>query len=207
MQASAWHAACRHRPAENGELVMVIDEPAHVSLMPGAPAATCDLCTAESALASTMVVVQHARGGSVHMAACDWCVQTIRRLSAVTGGKAVFVVGGGVSVATSSVVGAGRGARRAAATRLPILVLELAEHVQDTAGLHYVVRIYGQVRTDGRWEGWLNFVGVGSAVAFQTGVETTQRTLDDLVFWAKGLEPTYLRGAFERAQRLTTIPG
>jgi hypothetical protein len=175
----------------------VTDEQASVSLIPTASTTSCEMCTDETSAASTTVVVQHPHGGSVQLAACDWCVLSIRRLAALTGGHASFAAT--VGLPPSGLPGVPRGPR---AVTEPELVLELLEHVQDTARTHYVVRIYGRERVDGVWEGWLVFVAVGAPVALRTGIETTQRSLADLAYWAGGLKSTYLKGAFKRAQRV-----
>ena len=160
----------------------------------------CEMCTAETGVANTTVVVQHPHGGGVQLAACDWCAASMRRLAAVTGGHAAFVIGAAAGVPPSGLPGAPRGSR---AVALPALILELVEHVVDAAGVHYVVCIFGDERADGIWEGWLAFVGIGAAAVLRTGIETTQSTRADLAYWASGLEPTYIRGAFQRARRLS----
>jgi hypothetical protein len=73
--------------------------------------------------------------------------------------------------------------------------------VTTADGTRYVVRVYGQPRTDGTWVGWLEFVAVGAARVLRTGTETTQPNRAALAYWASGLEPTYLEGAFARAGR------
>lgn len=178
----------------------VVNEQARVSLIPGSATTGCEMCTSETAVANTTMVVQHPHGGGVQLAACDWCVLSIRRLAAVTGGHAAFAVSSAAGIPPSGLPGVPRGPR---AITLPVLVMELAEHVVDTTGVHYVVRVYGDQRADGRWEGWLAFVGVGVPVSIRTGIETTQKTSADLAYWASGLEATYLKGAFERAQRVS----
>jgi hypothetical protein len=66
----------------------------------------------------------------------------------------------------------------------------------------YTVRVLGRERTDGTWEGWLEFAPVGGGGhALSTGQETSQADLKALEYWAGGLEPVYLAGALERAQR------
>src|SRR4029450_2468275 len=82
----------------------------------------------------------------------------------------------------------------------PVLILELTQEVQDTAGIPYVVRVYGSQGVDGTGEGWLEFVAVGAALVRRTPRETTQSNREDLAYWATGLEPAYLQGAFARAQ-------
>jgi len=73
--------------------------------------------------------------------------------------------------------------------------------MQDSAGIHYVVRVLGRERIHGTWEGWLEFVALGAPIVLTTRVETTQSNREALAYWATGLEPAYLQGAFARAQR------
>ena len=76
-----------------------------------------------------------------------------------------------------------------------------SERVQDTLGNLYEVSIYGEPRGDGTWEGWLEFVPLSPGLpALRTDRETTQPDQSALEYWATGLEPMYLAGAFERAQ-------
>jgi hypothetical protein len=71
-------------------------------------------------------------------------------------------------------------------------------------GRVYTAQACGRVREDGMWEGWLEFVPHDRSVVLRSQRETTQPTLDDLEYWASGLTPVYLQGAFERA--LTPAP-
>ncbi|MBV9544284.1 MAG: hypothetical protein JOY61_07890 [Chloroflexi bacterium] len=66
-------------------------------------------------------------------------------------------------------------------------------------GTLYVVQVYGRARQDGMWEGWLQFSTPTQVL--RTARETTQSSADDLLYWATGLEPTYLEGAFQRARQ------
>lgn len=76
-----------------------------------------------------------------------------------------------------------------------------SERVQDTLGNIYEVLIYGEPRLDGTWEGWLEFVPLSPGLpSLRTDRETTQPDLSALEYWATGLEPMYLAGAFGRAQ-------
>ena len=63
----------------------------------------------------------------------------------------------------------------------------------------YRVEIWGDQRNDGRWEGWLRFIPPDGRGILSTSRETTQPHRQALVYWATGLEPVYLEGAFERA--------
>ena len=56
-----------------------------------------------------------------------------------------------------------------------------------------------KARDDGTWEGWLAFVSPTHTL--QTPRETTQSSQNDVLYWATGLQPTYLEGAFQRARR------
>jgi hypothetical protein len=80
------------------------------------------------------------------------------------------------------------------------LIQTYAETVRDAEGVEYVAHVYGEAREDGTWEGWLEFAPAGGAgAARRTGRETTQPDRDALAYWASGLEPIYLDGAFARA--------
>jgi hypothetical protein len=144
-------------------------------------------------------MVHHPRGGVIQLAACDWCVQAVRRLAAASGGHAVFALAeGGIPVPLSR-SGRSSGARPAGP---PVLIRELAEILRDAAdGATYVARVYGQPRADGTWAGWLEFVAVGVAVVLRTDQETTQSNREGVFYWASGLEPSYLEGAFARARK------
>ena len=72
----------------------------------------------------------------------------------------------------------------------------------DKAGNSYQARVLGSQSRDGTWEGWLEFTPmVGAGAVLTTRQETTQPDLKALEYWAGGLEPFYLTGALERAQR------
>lgn len=72
-------------------------------------------------------------------------------------------------------------------------------------GRHWTVYALGGRRDDDRWIGWLEFVDA-SGETRATGRETTQTSFDALVYWATGIEPTYLEGAFTRAVAIP-MPG
>ena len=83
---------------------------------------------------------------------------------------------------------------------VPELIHRHTDQVKDSHGHIYDVLIYGEPRADGKWEGWIESLPInGSLPARHTGRETTQSNRDDLLYWATGLEPLYLAGAFERA--------
>ena len=68
----------------------------------------------------------------------------------------------------------------------------------------YAARVMGNQRSDGRWEGWLEFPSLDGASSVVTPRETTQPSLDRLRYWASGLTDPYLDGALLRAQ--TVLP-
>jgi hypothetical protein len=80
------------------------------------------------------------------------------------------------------------------------LLQEYATPVQDD-GITYVVRSYGQERVDGTWTGWLEFYPDDvNLPVLRTGQETSQPNRLTVEYWATGLEPVYLEGAFTRAK-------
>ncbi|HKE56649.1 MAG TPA: amphi-Trp domain-containing protein [Pyrinomonadaceae bacterium] len=82
----------------------------------------------------------------------------------------------------------------------PQLIRRHSEQVRDSFGHVYDVLIYGEAGSTGTWEGWLEFVPLDGAVGSRrTSRETTQPDRVALEYWATGLQPLYLLGAFERA--------
>ena len=78
------------------------------------------------------------------------------------------------------------------------LIQTYAEVVRDAGGEEYTAHAYGEGREGGTWEGWIEFRSASGDVR-RTGRETTQPDRDALAYWASGLEPVYLDGAFARA--------
>jgi len=60
-------------------------------------------------------------------------------------------------------------------------------------------RIYAERLDTGRWGGFIEFVAADGTRSVRSPRETTQRNLDDMAYWATGLEPTYFEGALDRA--------
>jgi hypothetical protein len=57
------------------------------------------------------------------------------------------------------------------------------------------------------WEGWLEFVPLDQELRpIRSRRETTQPNRDDLVYWATGLTPVYLKGALLRAREPAPRP-
>lgn len=84
-------------------------------------------------------------------------------------------------------------------------VYESRIRLRDDPSL-YVVRVYGERASRGRWEAWLEFVDAKTGDVLLTGRETTQPDLAKLRYWAQGLGPAYLEGAFARAKRRLGVP-
>jgi hypothetical protein len=82
-----------------------------------------------------------------------------------------------------------------------VLVRYVAE-VVGPGGVRYIPQACGGIADDGLWEGWIEFIGGGSAI--RTGRETEQPNRDALMYWAQGLTGTYLEGALSRAT--TPVP-
>lgn len=79
-------------------------------------------------------------------------------------------------------------------------IREHSTRVKDECAI-YIVRIYAEERTDGTWEGWLEFHPTDKRKpVLRTGEETSQPSRVTLEYWAFGLEPIYLEGALARAE-------
>ena len=74
-------------------------------------------------------------------------------------------------------------------------------HIVGSDGRYYQVRCLGEPEPAGTWIGWLEFRPMdGSLPVSRTDHETSQPNRDALAYWATGLEPLYLEGAFARAR-------
>jgi hypothetical protein len=79
------------------------------------------------------------------------------------------------------------------------VLAEFAEPVLDDGGVVYRAQAAGAARSDGLWEGWIEFIPVAGGVPLRTPRETTQPSHGDAVYWATGLTAVYLAGALDRA--------
>lgn len=75
------------------------------------------------------------------------------------------------------------------------------EVVRDPEGRGYAASVYAHERIDGIWETWLEFRGLGRDVTLRTGRESEQPNRRAALYWASGLQPSYLDGALLRATR------
>jgi hypothetical protein len=157
----------------------------------------CELCAVAPVALADAVVIYRAGGAPITLAACERCARAARRIFALVGDDTDTIT------ADAGIVQAvvARPVRARMLRTVPELIMEFVEQVTTADGTRYVVRVYGQPRTDGTWVGWLEFVAVGAAIVLRTGIETTQTDRAALAYWASGLEPTYLEGAFARARR------
>ena len=80
------------------------------------------------------------------------------------------------------------------------LLQEYSTRIVRPDGGEYVIRSYGEDRSDGTWAGWLEFQPTDlTKPVLRTGQETSQPNRVTLEYWSTGLEPIYFEGAFERA--------
>jgi hypothetical protein len=82
---------------------------------------------------------------------------------------------------------------------MALVVRAIRERLMTTGGGLYTARICGRRRSDGVWEGWVEYEPTDGSPVLRTPRETTQPKLTDLEYWAGGLTPVYLEGALERA--------
>jgi hypothetical protein len=161
---------------------------------------TRELCSIGPEAVRSAVIVRHARGGSIQLSACEHCASAVRRIVAAAG--AITAIGPATIAVVTDVqpVAATSPAEVLPdAVGPPVLVHEFSEGFISPAGIRYTVRVGGQERSDGTWIGWLTFVGPTIETTRRTGRETTQSNYDHLAYWATGLQPTYLEGAFSRS--------
>jgi hypothetical protein len=178
----------------------MLTDPVSLSLAPvSARLDTCELCATGPESLRSWIVVRHARGGTVQLAACDRCAAAVRRIIDITSGASPA---GPAQVATRTDAPRATASVELAAVDLvgtPALIHKFADPFVGEDGTPYTVMAYGQGRSDGTWIGWLEFVGRGGQTLRRSGRETTQSNREHLVYWATGLQPTYFEGAFSRA--------
>lgn len=83
---------------------------------------------------------------------------------------------------------------------MPDVVRQFEELFRDGAAT-YRVRVIAAPYRDTTWQGWIEFIPVGAGTHCRTEWETVQPDRSAVAYWAEGLEPLYLDGAFERACR------
>lgn len=86
------------------------------------------------------------------------------------------------------------------------VLVEFAEAVAAEDGRSYIARAVGSEMSDGRWQGWLEFVPADGSETLHSARETTQPNRDDTVYWATGLTAVYLEGSLRRAMNPLVRP-
>lgn len=110
-------------------------------------------------------------GEVVQFAVCDWYVQAVRRLAAVTGGHRRFAFEETMNVPSRLSRPRSSGARPAgrqysySSCRSTCAIPWTAQHTWRASMAR---------RADGTWEGWIEFVAIGAAVVLRTDQGTTQ---------------------------------
>ena len=174
---------------------------------------TCQLCATDGIAVAAAAVVRHSRGVALQLAACDRCERALRRLTAALGSAVVAepplvleapavrqtVASSRSAVVADSVVRTPARVPAAAVRGAPQLVSKLTSEVVSTDGRSWTVGVYGEPRGDGTWVGWLTFEPADGGVVRRTRQETSQPDRTALEYWATGLQPSYLKGAFDRA--------
>jgi hypothetical protein len=81
------------------------------------------------------------------------------------------------------------------------ILMQLPQTVSDERGTFHA-RALARERTDGTWEGWLEFVppGPDGSRRYVTPIETRQHDRVTMERWASGLTAVYADGALARAR-------
>ncbi len=78
------------------------------------------------------------------------------------------------------------------------VLVDYENTISDADGSRWAARACG--RKGDLWEGWIEFAPLDlERKPIRSGCETTQPSREDLLYWATGLTPVYLRGALTRA--------
>ena len=158
----------------------------------------CDLCAQPDAELTATVAILRDGGSVATLAACDRCGRAVRRLAALIGSAETSM-----SAEMPAFVAHVPPVEPPPVSSEPHLLHEFLERVTGEDGREYTARAYAAGRGDGTWVGWLTFVNVATSEMRSTGPETTQSTREAAAYWASGIEPTYLEGAFKRAAAVT----
>jgi hypothetical protein len=82
-----------------------------------------------------------------------------------------------------------------------MFVQQYAPILKGPRGEPFIARAYMRRPRGSLWEAWLVFLSLRTGKILETARETTQGKRAHILYWASGLEPTYLQGALERALR------
>jgi hypothetical protein len=80
----------------------------------------------------------------------------------------------------------------------PLVLRTFEEPIVGSTGMSYVAKICGRVRSDGRWEAWVEFVPEGGTPILRSRRETSQPNLRNLEGWVERLSRVYLQGSLDR---------
>lgn len=81
------------------------------------------------------------------------------------------------------------------------LVQQFESPVVYRDGQTYTAFVRGRMRSDRRWEAWLEFRRDRDGRIFHTPIETTQPDRERVLYWATALGTAYFEGAIDRAMR------
>lgn len=84
------------------------------------------------------------------------------------------------------------------------LIHRHSAHVRTPDGEVFSTSVVGEREPGGLWTAWLEFVDHQGLRMLRTDRETTQPSRHALDYWASGLEPVYVEGAFARARIVST---
>jgi hypothetical protein len=80
------------------------------------------------------------------------------------------------------------------------VLVDYENTITGADGSRWAARACGRRGTINMWEGWIEFVPLDlDQKPIRSTRETTQPSREDLLYWATGLTPVYLRGALTRA--------
>jgi hypothetical protein len=80
------------------------------------------------------------------------------------------------------------------------VLVDYENTIAGADGSRWAARACGRRGASNMWEGWIEFVPLDlDRKPIRSTRETTQPSREDLLYWATGLTPVYLRGALTRA--------
>lgn len=80
------------------------------------------------------------------------------------------------------------------------VLVDYENTIAGADGSRWAARACGRHSTGRMWEGWIEFVPLDlEQQPVRSRCESTQPSREDLLYWATGLSPVYLRGALTRA--------
>lgn len=80
------------------------------------------------------------------------------------------------------------------------VLVDYENTIAGADGSRWAARACGRRGAINMWEGWIEFVPLDlDRKPVRSTRETTQPSREDLLYWATGLTPVYLRGALTRA--------